>query len=148
VSANHIKVSKAEIRELIPHFGTMCLLDGVLSWDDESIVCISETHRDPKNPLRRSGRLSAVHAFEYGAQGAAVHGGLRAGAAGTTAPPGYVAALRDCRLAVERLDDIALPLEVRARRLFGEAVNTVYECEMSAGDTLLAQGRVTIMLRS
>ena len=54
----------------------MCLLDEVVQWDERSIVCISNTHRDPANPLRRQGRLSAVHAFEYGAQTAAVHGGL------------------------------------------------------------------------
>jgi predicted hotdog family 3-hydroxylacyl-ACP dehydratase len=126
----------------------MCLLDGVIEWDDESIVCVSETHRDPGNPLRRAGRLSALDAFEYGAQAAAIHGGLRARAAGTTAPPGYLAALRDAQVQVERLDDIIEPLQVRAHRLFGEGADTVYECEISAGDKLLARGRVTIMLRS
>lgn len=125
----------------------MCLLDGVINWDDNSIVCMSETHRDPANPLRRAGQLSALNAFEYGAQAAAVHGGLRARAAGTTAPPGYLAAVRDAQLQVERLDDIAEPLHVRAQRLFGEAADTVYQCEISAGDKVLARGRVTIMLR-
>src|SRR5947208_12209638 len=145
--ANHIAINKAEIRKLIPHSGLMCLLDEVVQWDDRSIACVSNTHRDPANPLRRFGCLSAVHAFEYGAQAAAVHGGLRARAAGTSAPPGYLAALRDAQLNVEQLDDIASPLFVRARRLFGEAVNTVYECEVSANEKLLARGRVTIVLR-
>ena len=125
----------------------MCLLDGVLEWDDQEIVCFAQTHRDATNPLRRVGQLSALHAFEYGAQAAAVHGGLRARAAGTTAPPGYLAALRDAHLYVERLDNIPEPLRVRAQRLFGEAADTVYECEISAGGKLLARGRVTIMLR-
>jgi predicted hotdog family 3-hydroxylacyl-ACP dehydratase len=140
-------IDKTEIRTLIPHAGVMCLLDRVQKWDDESIVCKSETHRDPANPLRREGRLSALHAFEYGAQAAAVHGGLRARSAGAVAPLCYLAALRDAHLHVTRLDNIALPLEVRAQRLFGEAGNTVYECNVSAGDVLLANGRVTIMLR-
>ncbi|PYI82543.1 MAG: phosphotransferase, partial [Verrucomicrobia bacterium] len=74
--ANEIPIGKAEIRTLIPHSGLMCLLDSVIEWDDQSIICISNTHRDPANPLRREGQLSAVHAFEYGAQAAAVHGGL------------------------------------------------------------------------
>ena len=126
----------------------MCLLDGVLEWNDEFIICSSETHREPANPLRRHGRLSAVHLFEYGAQAAAVHGGLRARAAGAMAPTGYLAALRDAHLYVERVDDIAFPLRVQAKRLFGEAVNTVYECEISAADKILASGRVTIILRS
>jgi predicted hotdog family 3-hydroxylacyl-ACP dehydratase len=141
-------IEKAEIRTLIPHAGLMCLLDSVLKWDDESIVCTSETHRDPANPLRRDGQLSALHAFEYGAQAAAVHGGLRARSAGVAAPPCYLAALRDAHLQVIRLDDIASPLEIRAQRLFGEAGNTIYECHVSAGDVPLADGRITIMLRT
>jgi predicted hotdog family 3-hydroxylacyl-ACP dehydratase len=126
----------------------MCLLDGVMEWDDRRVVCVSETHRDPANPLRRNGRLAALHLFEYGAQVAAIHGGLRARAAGEKAAPGYLAALRDAELYVERLDDVASPLHVRAERLFGEAANTVYQCEISAGDVLLGRGRVTIMLRT
>jgi predicted hotdog family 3-hydroxylacyl-ACP dehydratase len=140
-------IEKAEIRTLIPHAGTMCLLDNVLDWDDESIVCTTNTHRDEANPLRRDGRLSALHALEYGAQAAAIHGGLRARAAGATAPPCYLAALRDAHLHVARLDDLASPLKVRAQRLFGDAGNTIYKCAISAGGAPMAEGRVTIMLR-
>ncbi len=118
-----------------------------MEWDDQSIVCISNTHRDAANPLRRAGRLSALHAFEYGAQAVAVHGGLRARAAGVTAPPGYLAALREARLQVTHLDDVASSLKIYAYRLFGDVANTVYECRVSAGDVLLADGRITIILR-
>ena len=145
---SNIPINKSEIRTLVPHSGLMCLLDSVTEWDDRSITCISNTHRDPANPLRRDGRLSALHAFEYAAQTAAVHGGLRARSAGMTAPPGYLAALRDARMHVMRLDDIASPLQICAHRLFGEAANTVYECRVSAGDVLLADGRIIIMLRT
>jgi predicted hotdog family 3-hydroxylacyl-ACP dehydratase len=144
---NRIQINKAEIRTLIPHSGSMCLLDSVTEWDDRSIVCISNTHRESANPLRRNGQLSAVHAFEYAAQAAAVHGGLRARSVGATAPPGYLAALRDAHLYVTRLDDLASPLQIRAHRLFGEAVNTVYECCVSAGNVPIAEGRITIILR-
>src|SRR6266705_5950988 len=120
---DEVPITKAEIRTLIPHSGLMCLLDEVRQWDDRSIVCITNTHRDPANPLRRDGRLSALHALEYGEQAAAVHGGLRARAAGATAPPCYLAALRDAHLHVARLDDLASPLEVRAQRLFGDSGN-------------------------
>jgi predicted hotdog family 3-hydroxylacyl-ACP dehydratase len=140
-------INKDEIRALIPHSGLMCLLDSVIEWDDQSIICISSTHREPANPLRREGKLSAVHAFEYGAQAAAVHGGLRARAAGTMAPPGYLVALRDAHLHLVRLDDVPSPLEVCARRLFGDSANTIYECRISADGALLADGRITIMLR-
>jgi predicted hotdog family 3-hydroxylacyl-ACP dehydratase len=140
-------IGKAEIRTLLPHAGTMCLLESVLDWDDKSIVCTTNTHRDEANPLRRGGRLSALHALEYGAQAAAIHGGLRARAAGATAPPCYLAALRDARLHVARLDDLASPLEVRAQRLFGDSGNTIYQCAILASGISVAEGRVTIMLR-
>jgi predicted hotdog family 3-hydroxylacyl-ACP dehydratase len=140
-------MNKEEIRAVIPHAGLMCLLDRVLMWDDKSIVCTSETHRDLANPLRRDGQLSAVHAFEYGAQAAAIHGGLKAREAGVPSPPRYLAAVRDAHLQVKRLDDIASPLKVFAQRLFGDSANAIYECQISAGNVLLADGRVTVMLR-
>lgn len=141
-------IYQAEIRTLIPHSGLMCLLDEVTHWNERSIVCISNTHRDPTNPLRRQGRLSGVHAFEYGAQAAAIHGGLRARAAGTIAPPGYLAALRDGRLHVTRLDYIHLPLQICAKHLFGDAANTVYEFIVTAATVPVAEGRVTIIERA
>ena len=142
-----VPINKAEIRTLIPHSGLMCLLDEITQWDDGSITCVTNTHRDPANPLRRDGRLSVVHAFEYGAQAAAVHGGLRARSVAATAPPGYLAALRDARLYATRLDDIQTALQVHALRLFGDGVNCVYECRVSARERLLAEGRVTIVER-
>ncbi len=141
-------INKAEIRTLIPHSGTMCLLDEVTQWDDRSITCITNTHRDSANPLRRDERLSAVHAFEYGAQAAAVHGGLRARSVGKIAPSGYLAALRDARLHVAFLDDIRSPLQICANRLFGDGANTVYECRVLANNALLANARVTIIQRT
>src|SRR5215468_11653799 len=145
---NCTTIYKTEIRALIRHSGLMCLLDEVTQWDERSIVCVSNTHRDPANPLRRQGALSAVHAFEYGAQAAAVHGGLRARAAGTIAPPGYLAALRDGRLYVTRLDYIHLPVRISATRIYGEGANTVYEFIVSAATVIVAEGRVTIVQRA
>jgi predicted hotdog family 3-hydroxylacyl-ACP dehydratase len=141
-------IDKAEIRTLIPHSDLMCLVDEVLRWDDRAIVCGSNTHRDPANPLRRHGHLSAVHAFEYGAQAAAVHGGLRARASGAVAPPGYLAALRNGRLHVTRLDCIHLPLRISATRVYGDGANTVYEFVLSAATVVVAEGRVTIVQRT
>ena len=145
---DEVPITKAEIRTLIPHSGLMCLLDEVTQWDERSIVCITNTHRDPANPLRRDGRLSALHAFEYAAQAAAVHGGLRARSVGTTAAPGYLAALRDGRLHIARLDHIHLSLQVCATRLFGDRANTVYEWLISAASVLVAEGRIIIVERA
>ena len=74
--------------------------------------------------------------------------GLRARAAGTIASPGYLAALRNGRLHVTRLDYIYLPLRISAMRLYGEGANTVYEFILSAATVLVAEGRVTIVERA
>jgi predicted hotdog family 3-hydroxylacyl-ACP dehydratase len=140
-------IAKSEIRQLIPHSGSMCLLDRVLDWNNNSITCLSRTHVDRTNPLRRGDGLSAVHAFEYGAQAMAIHGGLRARAAAAVAPPGYFAALRNAAISVPRLDNLPFPLEVRAQLLFGDSANSVYNCHLSSSDISVATGRITIILR-
>src|SRR5260370_12842597 len=145
---DQVLVNKAEIRTLIPPSGLMCLLDEVTQWDDRSIVCTTTIHRDPANPLRREGRLSALHAFEYGAQAAAVHGGLRARSVGAKAAPGYLAALRDGRLHIARLDHIHLSLPVCSTPLFAHRAITFYEFVISAASILVAEGRVIIVERA
>jgi predicted hotdog family 3-hydroxylacyl-ACP dehydratase len=138
-------IDETEIRSLIPHAGAMCLLEAVIAWDEQSITCLTDTHRDPANPLRRRGRLSVLHAIEYGAQAAAIHGALHARAAGQTAPPGYLAALRDARWYVAELDAVAEPLEVAARLLLGDAGHCIYAIQVHATDRLLAEARITIV---
>lgn len=126
----------------------MCLLDAVLAWDSGSICCITETHRNILNPLRREGRLAALHAFEYGAQAAAIHGGLLARSAGRIARPAFLAALRDARLYVERLDDIAAQLTVTAQWLSGGEDGCIYRIDVRADGGLLARARVIIIPRA
>ncbi|QQS53944.1 MAG: hypothetical protein IPM89_14070 [Candidatus Competibacteraceae bacterium] len=138
-------IDKSQIQTLIPHAGAMCLLETVTAWDEQSITCLTQTHRDPVNPLRRQGRLPAVMAFEYGGQAAAIHGGLRARAVGQTATPGYLAALRDARWFVADLDGIAEPLEVAAHLLLGDGAHCLYAIQVSAAGRLLAETRITIV---
>lgn len=138
-------IERDRILELIPHQGRMCLLDGVERWDDDSVRCVSRSHLDPANPLRRDGRLSAIHALEYGAQAMAVHGGLLNAAAGRRPAPGLLVAARDLRLTVEHLDDIAEPLQVEARRMLADGGNLIYSFSVRVGERELASGRATVM---
>ncbi|MFO1350438.1 MAG: phosphotransferase [Gammaproteobacteria bacterium] len=138
-------IGKTELCALLPHQGAMCLLDGVLAWDTDTIVCVSHSHRDAIHPLRKHGRLAALHAFEYGAQAAAAHGVLTARAAGTVARPAYLAALRDGRLYASYLDDIAGPLEITARQQLREAASCIYEARVSAGGEPLATVKIIVI---
>src|SRR5262245_51430177 len=94
-------VTRQRILELIPHQGTMCLLDAALDWSATDIACTSLSHLAADTPLRRAGQLPAVCGVEYGLQAAALHGALLSG---RRQPQGYLGALRDVEIRVERLD--------------------------------------------
>lgn len=138
-------LGRQQIAALIPHQGSMCLLEQVVSWDAREILCRSRTHLDDENPLRRVGRLGAACGIEYGLQAAALHGALGEGARQS---PGYLAGLRDVTFEVDRLDDPALgTLAIAASLELREAAGLIYgfRLESEAGRPLVA-GRATIML--
>ena len=135
-----------DLCELIPHAQRMCLLDAVETWDEESIRCTTNSHRDPLNPLRSSNRLAALHLCEYGAQAMAVHGGLLARREhGGKAVPGVLASLREVEFAVDRVDDIEEPLTVLAHKKIAGTAGWLYQFEVSAGQRWLARGRVSVI---
>ncbi len=138
-------VGNEAIRQLIPHAGEMCLLDAVTAWDESSIQCTTNSHRDLNNPLRRGNQLSIVTAMEYGAQAMAIHGGLLAKQAGQPNISGYLVALRDVKLMRARLDDIEATLTVSANQLLASHGNMVYEIVVQNQDEVVASGRVTVM---
>lgn len=129
----------------LPHAGRMCLLERLEDWDEDSIVCIATSHRDPANPLRAHDRLHAVCGVEYAAQAMALHGGLL-NAADTTPAVGYLASVRDLKLDIEDLSGIAADLRIRAQRLSGDAGGFIYEFDIRADGRLLVSGRVAAKL--
>lgn len=138
-------VDRDEILRLIPHQGGMCLLDAVTNWTETQIECRTATHRDPANPLRHDGALAAVHLVEYGAQAMAIHGGLLARNAGAPPRRGLLVTVRDFKAGVARIDGIAAPLVVTARRLLANADGQLYAFEIQADGTVLASGRVGVI---
>lgn len=129
----------------IPHQGRMCLLDSVLAWDAQHIVCSATSHTAPDNPLRTDDRLGASNAVEYAAQAMAVHGVLLAGN-GQALGVGYLASVRGVRLHVECLDDRAEPLHIEATRLSGDDALILYAFSVSAAGRCLAEGRASVVL--
>jgi predicted hotdog family 3-hydroxylacyl-ACP dehydratase len=135
-----------DIASLVPHQGGMCLLERVLAFDDARVRCATATHRDPANPLRRDGRLSAVHLCEYGAQAMAVHGGLLARRAGTAARPGLLVSLRAVSFARERVDDLPGELVVEAERLVESEASWQYAFRVTHDGTVVCEGRAAVMM--
>lgn len=130
----------------IPHHGSMCLLEQVLSWDAQNIVCRTISHRSPDNPLRAHGRLGAACAIEYAAQAMAVHGALLQPADATAARIGLLASAREVELLVERLDDVTQDLHVSAQRLHSDGRGALYTFALHAAQALLARGRASLLL--
>ena len=150
-----MRLSRKEISDRIPHAGLMVLLDEVVEWDDERIVCRSSTHHDRANPLYLAGQLSSVCAIEYAAQAMAVHGSLLArrdaaldGAEVAPARPraGFLASVRNVRMDVARLDDVHGALMIEAMRESGDDARVLYSFEVRAGERLLVSGRAAVVL--
>ena len=132
---------------MIPHAGSMCLLDGVLSWDGARIRCLSRTHRDRHNPLRVDEELAALCGIEYAAQAMAIHGVL-AGNVGNRPRLGYLASLKDVRCRRTRLDDLQGDLIVEAERLMGEEAHVIYSFEVRVGEVEILRGRAAVVLEA
>ena len=145
----------AGIEALIPHSGTMCLLDRLIDWDDSRIVCVASNHRDSTHPLRTRRGLLAPIAIEYAAQAMALHGALIGAAAGTPATPGFLASARGVRLHVLRLDTLdAGELRIEATRQAGDERQILYAFRVShAGredqtGCAVADGRAAVVLNT
>jgi predicted hotdog family 3-hydroxylacyl-ACP dehydratase len=133
------------IASLLPHTGTALMIERVVRWDEAGIVTATTRHRAADNPLRREGRLAAVHLAEFGAQAMAIHGGLRNRAAGLPMQPALLVSVRDLDLARERVDDLPGELEVTARALLATPTSWQYEFVVLHQGSRLGSGRVAAM---
>jgi predicted hotdog family 3-hydroxylacyl-ACP dehydratase len=140
-------IDSVVISRLIPHAGSMCLLDEVCSWDVRSILCIARSHRAPGNPLAVDGRLGAACGVEYAAQAMAVHGGLN-GAVGHRPKAGYLVSVRALTLRRPYLDDLDGDLLVAAEMLAGEGAQVSYRFSLSCLDEPVLEGRAAVLLEA
>ena len=139
-------LEKQQWADLIPHQGTMCLLDEVIEWDAERILCVTRSHQRLDNPLRSNGMLRAIHLCEYGAQAMAVHGGLLAREHGEIAKPGLLVSLRAVQLYLARIDELPDALIVEADKLLDSGSSWQYQFRVRHRDALLVEGRAAVMM--
>jgi predicted hotdog family 3-hydroxylacyl-ACP dehydratase len=134
-----------DIRSLIPHSGSMCLLERIVGWDERGMTLATATHASPLNPLRNRGRLHAIHLCEYGAQAMAVHGGLFARTKGENLAPGLLVSLRDVVLSAGTIESLTGELLVEVLRLQGGAAGLQYTFRVTHRDVELARGRAAVI---
>jgi len=135
-------LGRAEIEALIPHAGDMVLLDKVEAWSDDTIVCTTNSHRKPGNPLGRRDGVPAICGVEYGGQAMAVHGAL------TTNQPGrqgLIANVRSVILSARTLDRDH-EITVQAERMAGGQDGVIYQFSLQAAGRELISGQAMILL--
>ena len=138
-----MQLGHEQLCRMIPHEGSMCLLESVVEWSDEKIVCRSVSQTDHNNPLLSDGNLSAINGVEYAAQAMAVHGALLQQ---SDTPPSvaFLAALRSVNLYCDHLHEQP-ELFLSCQRLGGDSNGFIYTFEVSNGDNLLLDGRATVL---
>jgi predicted hotdog family 3-hydroxylacyl-ACP dehydratase len=135
-----------EIAAMIPHSGSMCLLDAVLAWDAISLRCLSRCHHLRGNPMRRAdGTLGAACGIEFAAQAMAVHGHLVSGDTGQ-AVRGALASVRDIHLRTGTLDEIEGDLTIDVYRVMGDGRGATYRFVIASSDVEVLSGRATVLL--
>jgi predicted hotdog family 3-hydroxylacyl-ACP dehydratase len=138
---------RQQIMRMIPHSGSMCLLDDVLEWNEISLRCRSRRYRDLDNPMRReNGVLGVISGVEIAGQAVAVHARLRAKSLGEP-QQGYLVSLREVQSRAGRLDAIAGDLLIDAKILAGDARSATYQFALSVAGTALLNGRLTVLLQ-
>ena len=130
------------IIELVPHRPPMLLLDRVLSYDGECVVC--ETVLGPQSPFADQGEVPAVVGIEYMAQAIAAGAGLSAREKGSTAGQmGFLLGCRSLTIAVDNFD-VGDRLTIEARRTWGETALGSFACKVQRGAEVLVEGALTV----
>lgn len=124
----------------------MCLIDAVMEWSADRIVCSSSGHRAADHPLRAHGRLGIACGIELAAQTMAVHGAILAEASPGRPRAGLLASVRCVRFWVSRLDDVESDLLCEVLRIMGDEGTALYEFELRSAASRLISGRATVVL--
>lgn len=130
------------IEQVIPHRGTMRLIDRLLAWDSDTVAV--ELRVPAESPFHQDGGVPAWVGVEYMAQAIAAWAGCHARGQGRTPPIGFLLGTRRYDSAVERFDSGRV-LRVEARReLLGENGLGVFACRILAGEEELATANVSV----
>lgn len=128
--------------ELVPHAGTMCLLDRVLEAQAERLVAEVKV---PENGLfSRDGAVDAWIGLEYMAQAVAAWAGWCGRREGKTPRIGFLLGTRRYRSAVARYP-VGDVLQVEVRRSY-QADNGLgqFDCQIRRGEAELASATITV----
>ncbi len=125
----------------------MCLLSSVTHWDHSSITCLTSTHYDQDNPLRRHGILEMLSGLEYAAQAMGIHVGLTQNISEHNASVGYLGAIRDIQVCYPTFQQIMDDLTIEASLVLEQHMSFIYAFSIKAREAILLQGRASIFIQ-
>ena len=129
------------IAEVVPHRPPMLLLDRVVSYDGQLVVC--ELQLGPNSPFAASGEVPAIVGLEYMAQTIAAGAGLRARDNGQPARMGFLLGCRSLTIAVDTFH-VGDRLTIEANRTWGENDLGSFACKVRRGADVLLEGALTV----
>lgn len=143
--------SSLDPASLLPHAPPMVLLDTIVRWDSDGIVCLSRSHLAADNPLREGGHLSVFAGVEYAAQAMAAHNRLLAD---DGAPPrkGFLAVASKVTALAQNpdqgLDQWPETLAIEAWVMAQTRDSSMYQFRLSVEDKPVLEGQLTAVLSS
>ncbi len=133
------------IDTLLPHAGSMRLLDSVLQVTESGITCQSRSHRRPGNPLAQGGRLGCAALVEYAAQAAAIHASLSGAGIGDQRVA-LIGAVKSLQLHCRDIARDCEQLQINARAVLQSEDGAIYEFSVEADGQMLATGRLVLLV--
>ena len=134
-------LTRADIEARLPHAGSMCLLDRVVTWDEARIRCESSPPT-PNHPLAVDGEVPVIAAVEYAAQATAVDGALLDGRCEPRA--GLLASVSEVELGGRAFDADSGALVVDAHLLVRGAGGCLYDFSVRDGRATNVRGRLLV----
>lgn len=134
--------SPRDIESVVPHRGTLLLVDRVLDWDEESIRTELRVRHD--DPFGTDEGIPAWVGLEYMAQTIAAWAGCRARAAGRAPRIGFLLGTRRYECAVAHFA-AGSTLQVEARcEMLGDNGLGMFACRLLDGDQEIAVANVSV----
>ena len=140
-----IATKAASLYDKLPHQGDICLLDSIISYDTESIYCLSK--QAASCPLRHNTGLPAWASLEYAAQALACHGMLNARDNGEpdTITSAWVIGVKHLHCQQQYLPQADNEAYTIAARILAHQPGIAsYEFSLANNNTYLAFGRLNV----
>lgn len=137
-----------EPQDLLPHAPPMVLIDAVVDYGTDYILCTALSHLQPQNPLRIEGALSIFTGIEYAAQAMAAHNRLLMNDNEQTSPRKGVIAVASKLVAQQPyLDTEQSALSIKVDVLAQTADSSLAQFTIHSNNKELLRGQLTAALQ-